>query len=186
VPRPWPVTDLSAELRSGSQLTLPLATRVAELWSWAPALDDPRRVDELHAMRLSAKRLRYLLEDLRPLLGKGAGKAVKRLRRLQDALGAVHDCDVRAETLRAALSHQEARRQRLLQRVTGPAHAGDARVAAAADELADGCAEVPSAGLARLLAECVAERAERHAALRRRFAKLERQGLRERLVELGS
>ena len=37
-------------------------TRLDELFSFAPAVLDPRNVRELHDMRIAAKRLRYVLE----------------------------------------------------------------------------------------------------------------------------
>lgn len=183
---PWPVPDLHPERRTGSQLALAVSTRVAELWSWAPSLDDARRVDDLHAMRLAAKRLRYLLDDCEPLLADGAGKPIKRLRQLQNALGAVHDCDVRIETLRALLAARGGRQRRQLERLVEGHDAGDPRLAEAAAALAASCEELPLAGLARLLETCVEERAARHRKLRKRFRKLDRKGLRRRLIELAA
>jgi CHAD domain-containing protein/CYTH domain-containing protein len=49
--------------------------------------------DEAHRARIAAKRLRYLVE---PFTGElaGAAEIVKRIKRLQDALGEMHDADV--------------------------------------------------------------------------------------------
>lgn len=49
--------------------------------------------DEAHRARIAAKRLRYLLEPFVAEL-EGAADVVKRLKRLQDALGEMHDADV--------------------------------------------------------------------------------------------
>jgi CHAD domain-containing protein len=52
--------------------------------------------DQMHASRIAAKRVRYLLEPLEPSLA-GAGALVKRLKRLQDLFGALtdaHELDV--------------------------------------------------------------------------------------------
>ncbi|HET7460121.1 MAG TPA: CHAD domain-containing protein [Longimicrobium sp.] len=49
--------------------------------------------DEAHRARIAAKRLRYLVEPFAAEL-PGAADVVKRLKRLQDALGEMHDADV--------------------------------------------------------------------------------------------
>jgi len=59
-------------------------------------LDDVHDIDdqdEAHRARIAAKRLRYLLEPFAAEL-EGAADVVKRLKRLQDALGEMHDADV--------------------------------------------------------------------------------------------
>jgi len=69
--------------------------RLGELWSFVPAALDPDEVTALHDMRIAAKRLRYVLE----LTGPDA--PIKQLKRLQDVLGEIHDCDVQLPPLRA-------------------------------------------------------------------------------------
>ena len=56
--------------------------------------------DDLHVLRLRAKRVRYLLEFLRDVSGKPGRRLVKQLVRLQDLLGAHHDAVVAAERVR--------------------------------------------------------------------------------------
>ena len=70
-----------------------IAARLDELYSFIPAALDPDRVEELHDMRIAAKRLRYLLELSEPLFGQAAKKATKAVKELQDLLGEIHDCD---------------------------------------------------------------------------------------------
>ena len=69
-------------------------TRLDELHSFERAVHDPDARDELHDMRIAAKRLRYVLELSEPVLGAPARKGAKRAKRLQDLLGEIHDCDV--------------------------------------------------------------------------------------------
>lgn len=57
--------------------------------------------EDLHALRIRAKRLRYMLEFLREVIGKPGRRLIKRLVRLQDVLGAYHDHVVAAEYVRA-------------------------------------------------------------------------------------
>jgi hypothetical protein len=70
-----------------------IATRLGELHSFAEAVRDPHAVDELHDMRIAAKRLRYVLELTSPALGPAAARAAKQARKVQDVLGDIHDCD---------------------------------------------------------------------------------------------
>lgn len=78
----------------------PLGEWLAEQWMDVAAFlieDVPHLPDNLHAVRLVAKQLRYLLEPLLDALG--AGDVMQPLRRGQDALGRVNDVQV----LRTAL-----------------------------------------------------------------------------------
>jgi hypothetical protein len=70
-----------------------IVVRVGELFGFIPAALDPANVEELHDMRIAAKRLRYLLELSEPLFGAPAKKAAKTAKGLQDILGEIHDCD---------------------------------------------------------------------------------------------
>jgi inorganic triphosphatase YgiF len=56
--------------------------------------------EDLHALRIRAKRLRYLLEFLRELTGKPGRRLVKRLTALQDLLGSYQDAVVLADFVR--------------------------------------------------------------------------------------
>ncbi len=60
-------------------------------------ITDAPAPEDLHALRIRAKRLRYLLEFLQELTGKRGRSLVRRLVRLQDLLGAYHDAVVTAE-----------------------------------------------------------------------------------------
>jgi CHAD domain-containing protein len=71
-----------------------IATRAAEVRSFSPGVLDPRNVDDLHDMRIAAKRLRYVLELTAPVFGEPAEEGAKRAKKLQDLLGEIHDCDV--------------------------------------------------------------------------------------------
>jgi CHAD domain-containing protein len=75
--------------------------RVADVRGRLEALQDPRDADALHALRIAAKRLRYVLEAAAPALGDPAVKGAKAARELQTVLGDVHDCDVMLPRLAA-------------------------------------------------------------------------------------
>jgi hypothetical protein len=70
-----------------------ITVRTEELHSFSPAILDPRNVDDLHDMRIAAKRLRYVLELTTPVFGPAAEKEAKKAKKLQDLLGEIHDCD---------------------------------------------------------------------------------------------
>ncbi|TAL34038.1 MAG: CHAD domain-containing protein [Spirochaetes bacterium] len=53
----------------------------------------------LHCMRISVKKYRYTVEILRPILGDGAARLLKRIHAMQTLLGDIHDFDVLIEIL---------------------------------------------------------------------------------------
>ena len=95
-----------------------VSARLDELWSFVPAVLDPANVEELHEMRIAAKRLRYVLEvTAESCFGPYAVAAEKRIKRLQDLLGEIHDCDVqypRVDSLRRELEGEAASQLREL------------------------------------------------------------------------
>ncbi|MBA4370732.1 MAG: hypothetical protein C0418_04030 [Coriobacteriaceae bacterium] len=80
-----PLHELAAEI---------LTTRLAALGAHLPDALTPENAQVQHAMRISAKRLRYAVETLRPCFDASAGDILAVLRALQDALGEMHDRDV--------------------------------------------------------------------------------------------
>lgn len=65
------------------------------------AVGELPEADDLHALRIRAKRLRYLLEALAPISGKPGRKLIRKLVRLQDVLGRFNDSIVAATSVRA-------------------------------------------------------------------------------------
>jgi len=59
----------------------------------------PDKKQELHAMRIAAKWLRYSLEVFSPLYSSGLKTPLKSTREAQELLGQIHDCDVWIEHL---------------------------------------------------------------------------------------
>ncbi len=93
-------------LRSNTPLML--HTRLEELYQFAPFIADPARVDELHNMRIAAKRLRYTMEIFQPCFaGKDESKEFERLynqvKNVQEQIGEIHDRDVRGPLLQSFL-----------------------------------------------------------------------------------
>jgi len=86
-----------------------VALRIDELVALAPALSDPGRRTEHHAMRIAAKRLRYTIEAFAPLFEDGLRTELKAVKDLQEVLGELHDCDVWIDRLPRFLEEERAR-----------------------------------------------------------------------------
>ncbi len=88
-----------------------LTARMYGLLSHEACLLDERKVLELHEMRIGAKRLRYSQELFLPLyethtrFGANFKACIKRMKRLQDLLGAIHDADITVPRLTAQLEY---------------------------------------------------------------------------------
>ncbi|HEX4963909.1 MAG TPA: CHAD domain-containing protein [Thermoanaerobaculia bacterium] len=85
--------------------------------------------DEAHQARISAKRVRYLLEPFAEELPE-AGAMVKRFKALQDLLGELHDSHVLESELAEALEDAAAERARRLLELALAADADPARLRA--------------------------------------------------------
>ena len=76
-----------------------LARLISNIESTFPiVLTDSLKIEELHDLRISCKKLRYLLELLLDE-NQGALKTRKTLQKLQDILGAIHDYDFTTDYL---------------------------------------------------------------------------------------
>lgn len=62
--------------------------------AYEPFILQPERIEELHAMRIAAKNLRYTLEALSPLYGEEGKVVLASLKNAQELLGEIHDSDV--------------------------------------------------------------------------------------------
>jgi len=102
--RSWPVRgiDPDAPLLANAQRVL--ATQMAELYAYAPIVSSPEAADELHDMRIAAKRLRYALELFRGLFGAHGERQITRIKKLQEVLGQLHDHDIRLDMIDAELA----------------------------------------------------------------------------------
>jgi CHAD domain-containing protein len=73
--------------------------RLAEVLSYEIYVSRPERIDELHQMRISAKHLRYILEDLADFYGPSISYYINQARTIQKFLGEMHDFDERIMVL---------------------------------------------------------------------------------------
>jgi len=107
------VPELVPEMALGDAARRIVAVRAGELFGFVPAALDERNATALHAMRIAAKRLRYVLELVGFTIGEVGDDAEARARELQTLIGDIHDHDVllaRLETLAAGSSARGARR----------------------------------------------------------------------------
>jgi CHAD domain-containing protein len=87
-----------------------ILARLKELERLSHGLFRPFEVENLHEMRIAAKRLRYAIELFQQCWGNSLASYAKRTARIQTALGEVHDCDVWIESFGKQIG--EARKQK--------------------------------------------------------------------------
>jgi CHAD domain-containing protein len=68
--------------------------RLQTFLSYQEIIFDPEEINELHAMRIAAKWLRYSMETFAPLYAAGFKIPLKTSREAQEFLGQIHDCDM--------------------------------------------------------------------------------------------
>ena len=91
-----PVYAVNPQGALAQNAPLILHTRLEEMLRFEGFISDPARVDELHNMRIAAKRLRYTLEIFAPCFpGKDFSKIADQVKSIQEQIGEIHDADVR-------------------------------------------------------------------------------------------
>lgn len=138
-----------------------VAVRVAEMFDFAHAIGDPAEDEDLHNMRIAAKRLRYTLEMFRVCLGPDGPPLIDTVKEIQERIGAIHDADVLIALARLRLAVAAHRRTETLVAAAG-AGAEEERVSAVHALAASGDSQL---GLAGLLARTDAGRERDYAAL---------------------
>jgi putative phosphoesterase len=86
-------TDL-AKLEARRMASRRIAKRVKALLELQWCVRLPEEILAHHQMRIAAKRLRYTLETFQPAYDDEFEKPIAKVRKLQDLLGELHDCDV--------------------------------------------------------------------------------------------
>lgn len=94
---------LQGQVPDHENAVLIIQTRLAEFYAWEDYIYQPDRSEELHNLRIAAKRLRYTLETFSDALPAAATALIEELTLLQDELGQIHDSDVRAALLHICL-----------------------------------------------------------------------------------
>jgi CHAD domain-containing protein len=82
---------------------LRISRHLKKLLSYERWVHNMDAVAEHHAMRIAAKRLRYTIEIYAPLYRLGLKKYLSRVKKIQEILGDLHDCDVWIDTVMVML-----------------------------------------------------------------------------------
>lgn len=96
------------------------------------ALDELPEAEDLHALRIRGKRLRYVLEALEPITGRAGRRVIAQLTELQDVLGRFNDAIVAAGTVRRYLEQLPADADPAARRALGALADAELRRAGAA------------------------------------------------------
>ncbi len=80
-----------------------IARRLIILHSYEGWVHNPDAIAEHHAIRIAAKKLRYTMEVYGPLYRRGLKKPLSRVKKVQEILGDLHDCDVWIDTVMVML-----------------------------------------------------------------------------------
>jgi hypothetical protein len=86
-----PGIKVKGPLRENAQRII--AFRLQELLSWRHSILDDSAVEDLHNLRIAAKRLRYALEIF-DICFPGVKSSTNQLTAIQEAVGDIHDLDV--------------------------------------------------------------------------------------------
>ncbi len=184
--RAWDVPDIDPDAPMAVNARRILAVRIGELWSYDPIMPLAERTSELHDARIAAKRLRYTLELFRPVFGEAGQAAIQEIKGLQEDLGTLHDADVRIALVEDAIATLSGAAVASAPDVGATGVVGNEQTVTA-NGTSDGTSSTDSArGLEALLARERIDRAKRHAAVARRWARLGRDGFRADLVALSA
>jgi CHAD domain-containing protein len=80
-----------------------ISNRLSALMQYERHVYNPDAVAEHHAMRIAAKKLRYTMEVYALLYRRNLKKPLLRVKKIQEILGDLHDCDVWIDTVMAML-----------------------------------------------------------------------------------
>ncbi|MFA7304326.1 MAG: CHAD domain-containing protein [Methanoregula sp.] len=82
---------------------------ILDLFMYEPWVRNPDAVAEHHAMRIAAKRLRYMMEVYAPVYRRELKKPLARIKKIQTILGDMHDCDVWIDEVSLAIVKERTR-----------------------------------------------------------------------------
>ncbi len=180
--RAWPVDNLDPEAPLAENARRILAVKMAELYSYAPIVHQADAVEQLHDMRIAAKRLRYSLELFRVVFDEVGELQIERVKALEEALGELHDLDVRI-----ALIEEELRTLAVEQANAAFARFAEASDASLSSAIEDALQESPNdprRGLLALLARQHAARRRCHRDVVRLWERFQAEGMRADLAAL--
>jgi len=91
-----------------------IAARLDDMYRYAPYVEDPANIEEIHNLRIAAKRLRYTLEMFRFAYPPELKALISEVKKIQSAIGDMRDADIMVETVLNLLDDRaQARAERL-------------------------------------------------------------------------
>jgi hypothetical protein len=107
----FPLFAIDPQGTLAQNATLMLHTRVAEMYRFGGYVDNVDCVDELHNMRIAAKRLRYTMEIFASAFqNEEFATLYENVKSIQEQIGDIHDCDVRIPLIASFLADLGERR----------------------------------------------------------------------------
>lgn len=76
-----------------------IAVRLDDMYKYAPYVEDPENIEEIHDLRIAAKRLRYTLEMFRFAYPSELKKLISEVKKIQSTIGDMRDADIMVETV---------------------------------------------------------------------------------------
>ncbi len=183
-----PITGLDPHAPAGRNARIIARARLDEMYEWERYVDNPYHIQELHNLRIAAKRLRYTLEIFADVLPDASLSIVKQLEMIQEELGAFHDSDVMIALLRLCLSEQDsgtAYEDTLLgaKKQQGQFMLPPELVADVVDPAVTPTAE-ERYGLEQLLLKCQRSREEQYYAFRQHWLRLQERDFRREVLDM--
>jgi hypothetical protein len=184
VSRAWPVEGIEPEETLGENARRILAVRIAEFYSYAPIAGNEAATEELHDLRIAAKRLRYTLELFRAVFGEIGERTIERVKAIQEELGNLHDADVRIALIQDELTKLGAEQTVTLGKTlaTAPLASHQAITASALRPPPDD----PRRGLLALLGRVFSARKRSYDAFYSLWTTYAHEGMRQELVMLSA
>ena len=91
-----------------------IEVRLAEVMSWSIYVDTPDNIEEIHNLRIAAKRLRYTLEMFSFAFPSGLKSLINEVKEIQEAIGEMRDADVMSATVHDLLARRARERDERL------------------------------------------------------------------------
>ncbi|MBD3183772.1 CHAD domain-containing protein [Candidatus Poribacteria bacterium] len=86
-----------------------ISIRLEDMLAYEPYVNQSKRKEEHHSMRIAVKRLRYTMEIFEPLYDDELKEPIKTMRKIQTLLGDIHDCDVWVDYVPQFLEEEQKR-----------------------------------------------------------------------------
>lgn len=92
--------------------------RLNEMLSFGEYVGDPDKIEEIHNLRIAAKRLRYTLEMFRFAFHKDLSDLISEVKEIQEYIGDMRDGDVMIERVTRILERENQQRSERLQEIS--------------------------------------------------------------------